>query len=80
MTHLYIMVSPKLVTQRMINLSSSNTKSDMLMIGDKVVLKVPIPVNDLFLDFRLYTEEEMRKLIIDNSKKKSMWSWLLGGL
>jgi hypothetical protein len=80
MTHLYIMVSPKSVTQRMINLSSSNTKSDMLMIGDMVVLKVPTPVNDLFLDFRLYTEEEMRKLIIDNSKKKSMWSWLLGGL
>lgn len=68
----YFIVPTVEVTTKMINLCTSNSKEDLRKNADGTlsILKVIPPPHNIFLDYMLYTKEE----ILDELKKEE---WVL---
>lgn len=55
----YVVVPSDKVTARMVNKSLSHRLSDIPVVDNKAIIEVPMPVDDVFLDFPLLTASEI---------------------
>lgn len=65
----YVIINIEDVTLRMLNLSTSTNIEDVRKNNDetKIILKISQPINDVFLDFELYSNEEILELLNTDS-------------